>query len=120
MNNVWTRSSLLFDAGIPNLAHGLINIRQRAVFIHGRCMTLAFGLYVGVEGILCEFYSVLSCSFSSIYCRSPSPATLIILKVMFDMFDVRYCFPRIRKNEFRPWIATGQSNDLAIFRDAAV
>ena len=57
MNNVWARSSLLFDTGIPNLAHGLINIRQRAVFIHGRCMTLAFGLYVGGGGILCEFYS---------------------------------------------------------------
>ena len=38
---------IIFDTGIPNLAHGFITIRQHVVYIHALPMTLTFDLYVG-------------------------------------------------------------------------
>ena len=50
---VWACSSLLFDTGIPNLAHGCtcIIIRQHVVYIHDLSITLTYNLR-GWRGIL--------------------------------------------------------------------
>ena len=45
---VWTKSSVLFDMGMPNLEHGCtcINMRQHVIYTHDLNMTLTFDLYV--------------------------------------------------------------------------
>ena len=49
---VLTSASLLFDIGIPNLAHKFFPcMRQHIVYIHDLCMTLIFHLYVDVGGV---------------------------------------------------------------------
>ena len=57
MNFTLTRSSLLFNIGIPNIGILMYHMRQYVVYILNLCLSLTFDLYVGDEGILSDLYS---------------------------------------------------------------